>query len=44
MHRQKHRKRRAVISEHDIDESLEGSFAASDPPSWTLVTRIGTPR
>ena len=27
-----------------IDESLEQTFPASDPPSWTIVTRIGSPR
>jgi hypothetical protein len=28
-------------SEQDIDESLEESFPASDPPSWTVLSRIG---
>jgi hypothetical protein len=43
------RKRRPQVpavtdTESMLDETLEQTFPASDPPSWTLVTRIGSPR
>ena len=34
----------ATPSEQEIDESLEETFPASDPPSWTLLARIGSPK
>lgn len=40
----KARIRRRTRSEDEIDETLEESFPASDPPSWTLFARIGSPR
>jgi hypothetical protein len=29
------------MSEEEIDKTIEGSFPASDPPSWTLGTDHG---
>ncbi len=34
----------APVSQVDIDESLEETFPASDPPSWAARLRIGAPR
>ena len=31
-------------SEEEVDESLEESFPASDPPSWAGMLRIGKPK
>ncbi len=32
------------VSQEDIDESLQETFPASDPPTWTVRARIGSPR
>jgi hypothetical protein len=32
------------LSEDKIDESLKETFPASDPPSWMVITRIGSPK
>jgi hypothetical protein len=33
-----------TVSQVDIDESLEETFPASDPPSWAARLRVGAPR
>jgi hypothetical protein len=33
-----------AVSQVDVDESLEETFPASDPPSWAARLRIGAPR
>lgn len=42
--RQDKRTRGRARSEQAIDESLEQSFPASDPPPWTPFRHIGSPR
>ncbi len=41
--RQKRGERVAAPSD-PVDESLEETFPASDPPSWMTVNRVGSPR
>jgi hypothetical protein len=31
------------VSEGQLDESLEETFPASDPPSFTVTVRVGAP-
>lgn len=35
---QRPRRREGGMSEAEIDDNLDDSFPASDPPSWTLGT------
>jgi len=43
-HRQQPRVPDGTPSQDQIDESLAETFPASDPPSWTIVARIGSPQ
>jgi hypothetical protein len=38
------KKQNPALTEERIDESLKETFPASDPPSWTVASRIGSPR
>jgi len=33
-----------IVDDRMVDETLEESFPASDPPSWTAPARIGSPK
>jgi hypothetical protein len=44
VHAQRPPAEQSATVDDKIDESLLESFPASDPPSWTVVTRVGAPK
>jgi hypothetical protein len=34
---------RLAATRDEVDTSSDSSFPASDPPSWTSLTRVGSP-
>jgi hypothetical protein len=38
------RKRKRLQAEQNIDDQVEDSFPASDPPSYTAPKRVGRPK
>jgi hypothetical protein len=42
-HKQREKEDEDTVPEDRIDESLEETFPASDPPSWAVPVKVGAP-